>query len=174
MALISCYECGTQVSTDAAACPKCGAPNKNSNQISEKQPARTRPIFKVLAVLLAGFILIVLLSKPDSQSRVTSDAESSTAVTAEDLAAAYKANEVSADNKYKGKRLLVSGTVDSINKDFKNSIWVGLATDNQFLPIHAEGFVPQQVSEWRKGNKIEITCIGAGMVVGSPLLKECT
>jgi len=26
MALVKCSECGTQVSTSAAACPKCGAP----------------------------------------------------------------------------------------------------------------------------------------------------
>lgn len=28
MALISCYECGKQISSDAVKCPQCGAANK--------------------------------------------------------------------------------------------------------------------------------------------------
>lgn len=43
MALINCRECGGQVSTEAAACPKCGAKPKG-NQIKEK---------------ILGFIIIV-------------------------------------------------------------------------------------------------------------------
>lgn len=30
MGLIHCYECGDKISTSAAACPKCGAPNSGA------------------------------------------------------------------------------------------------------------------------------------------------
>ncbi len=33
MALISCYECEKQISSDASFCPECGAPNLNQSQL---------------------------------------------------------------------------------------------------------------------------------------------
>lgn len=47
MALIKCKECGNEVSTKAAACPKCGA-----------KVARTRPLFKVLGFMLLGLFVV--------------------------------------------------------------------------------------------------------------------
>lgn len=178
MALIACYECGSEISTAATACPKCGAPNKvqvkpQAPQETAKTKPKTRPVFKVLAIVLLGFFLVALFSNPDRPTQTASQTEPEISVEAEKLSADYKANEVAADNKYKGKRLLVTGTVESINKDFKDEVWVGLATDNQFMPIHAEGFAPQQVSGLKKGSVIKIPCTGAGMIVGSPFLKDC-
>jgi hypothetical protein len=48
MSLKPCKECGTQVSTDATACPKCGA----------KQPKRT----KTVTWLVGGFFAFVVFS----------------------------------------------------------------------------------------------------------------
>ncbi len=44
-----------------------------------------------------------------------------------DLLADYKANEVRADAKYKGKRVIVIGVVDEIKKDVLDSIYVIVA-----------------------------------------------
>lgn len=180
MALINCYECKTEISTAAAACPKCGAPPKNVQQ-PQQAPAKpkTRPIFKFLAVMLVVLFIFAKLStsnKPGSASTETGTAAQSPAipVSAATLSRDYKANEVAADIKYKGKRLRLTGTVASINKDFTDSVWIGIETDNQFMPIHAEGFVPSQVADLQKGSQIEITCTGAGMVVGDPFLKHCS
>jgi uncharacterized membrane protein YvbJ len=177
MALTPCYECGVEMSTAAAACPKCGAPNK-STQPQDAKPAKpaakTRPVFKVLAVILVALFVFAKIATNNDQSEKVSDQEGpAVLVDAVDLSAAYKANEVAADMKYKGKRLLVTATVESINKDFKDEVWVGLKTDNQFMPIHAEGFSPEQVANLKKGSQIEIACTGAGMTVGSPFLKNC-
>lgn len=47
MALTKCKECGNEISTKAATCPKCGA----------AQPKRTSPFVMVIAILFAvGFI----------------------------------------------------------------------------------------------------------------------
>ena len=50
VALIQCKECGNKVSTDASACPKCGANMR-----------KTRPAFKVIGAFLCVLFLITLL-----------------------------------------------------------------------------------------------------------------
>lgn len=51
MALIKCHECGNDVSTEAAACPKCGA--------KPKKPQNKTPVWqKIFIVLIFGFGLI--------------------------------------------------------------------------------------------------------------------
>ena len=49
MALVKCRECGNEMSTTAAACPKCGA----------VAPKQTSPLTKVIAVLLPVAILLI-------------------------------------------------------------------------------------------------------------------
>lgn len=69
MALISCHECGKQVSTEAAACPACGAPPKGyslpkaqpaypAGRAAEGSPWMTA--LKWLSGLLVGFVALVL------------------------------------------------------------------------------------------------------------------
>jgi hypothetical protein len=51
MALINCYECGKDVSTEAAACPNCGAKPKPIDQL---QPVKATPIQAIAIMLLVG------------------------------------------------------------------------------------------------------------------------
>src|SRR5690606_1693604 len=46
---------------------------------------------------------------------------------------AYHANEVAADSEYKGKKLLVTGTVASVDKGLFGGLILRLATANQFM-----------------------------------------
>lgn len=112
------------------------------------------------------------------------------------LAKDYRSNEVTADQKYKGKFLFVSGTVDSISKDVAGNIVVGLRTDNQFMPTNArfenavalidglEGTgsktvtlktatVVEAVSSIKRGSKVSLSCIGAGYFITSAQLSAC-
>lgn len=43
----------------------------------------------------------------------------------------YDANEVAADDKYRGQTLLVTGTVESIDKDMFDSLVLHLASDQE-------------------------------------------
>lgn len=53
MALISCGECGRQVSDQAAACPNCGAPPSGRAQAAAAPVVVTYPKSRSAAVLLA-------------------------------------------------------------------------------------------------------------------------
>ena len=93
-------------------------------------------------------------------------------VSAADLFAAYDANEVAADNQYKGKQLAVTGTVAGINKDFTDEVYVEIA-GNEFLNIHARGIDPTVAAGLAKGTKITVVCEGGGLMMASPILNEC-
>jgi DNA-directed RNA polymerase subunit RPC12/RpoP len=62
MALVACHECGTHISDQALACPKCGA----------KPRKKTTPTKKVASWLLAGLIaFIVFHLLPSEQADTT-------------------------------------------------------------------------------------------------------
>ena len=58
MALVKCPECGTDVSSEAAACPKCGHPlqAKPAGGVNPKDPVHLIGIILV-AIILIGCIL---------------------------------------------------------------------------------------------------------------------
>lgn len=60
MALINCYECNTQISSVANACPHCGAPARPAKtEPSPKRPGkRISPFIKVAVVIFWGFVAL--------------------------------------------------------------------------------------------------------------------
>lgn len=102
-------------------------------------------------------------------------ASSVTSISAEELYAKYGENEVGADNKYKGKMLLVQGTIDSIDKDFLNNIMIRLKTSNMINRVIArmKDTEAAVVANLRKGQIISIQCRGGGLTLGSPVLLDC-
>ena len=67
MALIGCGECGKEISSEAPACPHCGAPNR----------AYVKPMGLFSKLLIGAFVLTflflgfgcLLASSPDGQAR---------------------------------------------------------------------------------------------------------
>jgi len=55
MALVQCRECGQQISTEAASCPRCGAPNPTGYAVARQQQVvyveTRRPSGGIAAVL---------------------------------------------------------------------------------------------------------------------------
>jgi TonB family protein len=131
-------------------------------------------------LLIVGIIFIgVLVSHPGS--RGTDETNATTAaqtisVSAPKLWADYQANEVAADNVYKGRELIVEGQVASINKDVVDDAYVLLSTYNEFESVHAElnsQYEPQAAS-LQIGQIITVRCEGGGMILASPFLKDCS
>jgi hypothetical protein len=59
MSLISCYECSGEMSTAAAACPRCGAPNTPHVEADDKSYAhRKSSAAKIIGGLLAGCFVL--------------------------------------------------------------------------------------------------------------------
>ncbi|WP_429499480.1 OB-fold protein [Robbsia andropogonis] len=99
-------------------------------------------------------------------------------LTAYALYDSYHANEVSADDKYKGKWLYVEGTVSEIGKDFLDKPYVNVyGTEKQYdFNVVRARFSKSDLSslsKLSKGMSINLMCKGDGMVVGDPVL-DCT
>jgi len=96
------------------------------------------------------------------------------AISAVNLFKAYEANEVRADNAYKDRKLLVTGKVASIDKDFLNNPVLWLASSNMFQKIMARGLDASVLAELDKGQTVTVLCVGGGLTVGSPVLRDCS
>lgn len=92
-------------------------------------------------------------------------------VTAAKLYQDYDANEVAADDTYKGKRLHVTGTVSSVDK-FAGDIIVHLASENEFLSVSLYDVPADTAKKLVKGQTFGATCRCDGKVM-SPVLRKC-
>lgn len=96
-------------------------------------------------------------------------------VTAGYLLNRYQANEVAADATYRGRRLRVTGTVHSIDKDFLDNAILQLETSDEFAPVRAT-LHPSHTSRaaaLSRGAHVRLYCEGKGMILGSPMLDGC-
>ena len=114
-------------------------------------------------------------SSSDDSSSSSSSEPAAIAVSANQLSSAYNANEVSADDKYKDKVLEVTGTVDSIGKDFTDTSYVTLQASGDILGVQCmfDDQYKSQLSKLQKGQRIRLrgTCKGKTLNV---LLADCS
>ena len=137
-------------------------------------------LYSIVGLLFAGF----LFSRAKSSGSKGKSPQSAAPVMSPDgyldvgalrLWRDYEENEVAADNRYKGQRLRVTGTVVSIERDYDgrpvlhlfsgNPIFLTMATLNKAdLPAAAR---------LRKGTQVVVRCIGAGREMRMPQLERC-
>jgi hypothetical protein len=100
--------------------------------------------------------------------------EAAEPVSARELYAAYDANELAADARFKGRWLRVSGTVENIGKDILGDPYVTLDAGQVFARVQCQFPKEREVllTVLRKGMKVSITCEGAGKLM-NVLLKDC-
>lgn len=179
MALKPCVGCGREVDTTAKACPQCGRPNPTIT-------GKSKVIGGVVtALLLAGVGSAICSPSSSSTSSSTSQASAAAAapapsappveVSAQELYAAYSENEVAADWQYKNRRLLVGGTIESIDKDMFNNMVLHLKTKNELSPVMATlaDSEASKAANLRKRQRVTLLCRGGTRIVDSPTLDKC-
>lgn len=135
-----CGKCGKEVQEDAAFCPGCGAPRTGTAATATAAPSgggsKVKKIVGGIVALIVVLFVIALLA-PDSKNSsgappaAINDAAPDLSVVAERIVADYTANEVSADQKYKGKLIEVTGAVDSIGKDLFDHPYVTVGSGGE-------------------------------------------
>ena len=118
------------------------------------------------------------LTNPEPSTRTKSAAGSSESVyrtSAKSLAAMYDENEVAADEKIAGRKVEVTGVVQSIDKDFTGSVVVLLAGNNDFMPARfgMEETEKSKAASLRKGQTTTILCERMTFLMGSPSGRSC-
>lgn len=96
-------------------------------------------------------------------------------VSAVDLFKEYQANEVQADMKYKGKVLEVTGTVESIRKDFTGDVVVEIKGQEYFGSVQCRLVkVHENASaQLHPEDTLKVTGTGGGMIMRTPILQDC-
>lgn len=95
--------------------------------------------------------------------------------TARELFESYEANEVATDNQLKGNLVQVIGRVQSIDKDFTNSVVLRLATGNEFMSADMTLLDSQadKAAELSRGDTVLVQCPRVQRVMGSPMGRKC-
>ena len=96
--------------------------------------------------------------------------------TAKEYEERYDANEIAADEVYKDKKLLVKGTISTIERDFTGDGYLTLRGTNPFIGVRAElrdsSF--SEAASFHRGQPITLICRGAGRVVTIAMLNDCS
>lgn len=96
-------------------------------------------------------------------------------ISALDLYKEYDANEVAADDRLKGKFILIDGKVSKIRKDFLENIVIDLRGPRRFqnITLTMKPEAKSRASKLSKGESVTALCTGNGRIINTPQLKEC-
>lgn len=135
-------------------------------------------VYFVGVVVFAG--AIGAMSQPSAEIRADQDSATETAtaqaaaveVAARQLYLDYQANEVAADVLYKGKPLLIAGEVAMIQTDLLDQPQVHLKA-GPIEQVTISGLSKDEAAGLSKGDALIVACMGNGMVLGSPVTRDC-
>lgn len=135
-------------------------------------------VYFVGVVVFAG--AIGAMSQPSAEIRADPDSATETAtaqaaaveVAARQLYLDYQANEVAADVLYKGKPLLIAGEVAMIQTDLLDQPQVHLKA-GPIEQVTISGLSKDEAAGLSKGDALIVACMGNGMVLGSPVTRDC-
>lgn len=96
-------------------------------------------------------------------------------VTASKLFNDYHSNEIKADDSYRNKEIILTGTISSIDRSVGNNYFLSLSTNEIFYTVQAHFGEEYKsiLAELTKGQKYTMHCMGNGMLIQSPILKNC-
>ncbi|MCW5931160.1 MAG: hypothetical protein KIS69_05765 [Bacteroidetes bacterium] len=127
------------------------------------------------ATTVAVFCVLAIASSDDKniESEISASAPA-ISISAHQLYQEYAANEVAADQKYKGQVLSVTGTVDAIAKDITDNIYVTLKGDEYIGDVQcyfADNHT-NEAAQLSKGMRITVKGKCDGMMM-NVLLRGC-
>lgn len=95
-------------------------------------------------------------------------------ITASELYRAYEANEVSADEQYKGKKMAITGVVGNIGKDILDNPYLSLKVDYfQSVNCYFSDKNNKIISQISKGQKVTIIGECAGLTLTDVVVQDC-
>ena len=170
MSLIKCTECGAEIAKSAKICPHCG--HKKGNLL--------RKSFKIIGGLLVLIIVLGTIANGDKKRAVkpTVAVKDQPAIETNviRLIDDYEANEIAADEKYKGKRVKLSGTVRDIKKDIGDNLYVifnkGGRFDFRGIQLFFDDSYTSSLAKLKKGQRISVNCRVKGLMM-NVILKDC-
>ena len=95
--------------------------------------------------------------------------------TAKEYEADFDANEIAADRKYGGKKILLYGKVASIDKDAMGHGYLSLISSSNFRTVqaHLEDESVERAATIAKGDSVTLVCVPGTRIVGFATLHNC-
>lgn len=186
----TCPMCAEAVKAAAVRCRFCGYDFTGGSPLSRTEPSAPAVERKaggfscvgvIIGLAIVGFVLTKCGSDLAEEERAQTARNVSAAgmpglkVTAGELFRAYQENEASAQSRYGGRILDVSGTVQGIDLDLTDDPVIQLETDNQFMPTLVNLIESEQpkAASLTKGQAIVVRCAELSEIIGSPTLRDC-
>ncbi|MFY0571471.1 OB-fold protein [Archangium lansingense] len=171
MALVRCKQCGGDVASNAASCPKCGAPPPRGIRLGR--------LFGIALIVTVCFVAWVMAQVPDGDgaspaaARRMPDAKQ---VEIHKLLAEYTDNEVRADASFKGKLIQTTGVVDDVKRDVLNTVYVVVGTGKRYEVRMLQCFIDEDnantVASLTKGSRVTIRGRVKGLMM-NVLVEDC-
>lgn len=180
-------------------CPKCGEEILSSAKVCKHCKADLRNWFarhKILTGILILIVISIIASIGNSdKTNNSSDTNTKTAdesatqpvpvvksapeiiVTSAVIAKEYSENEVSADAKYKGKIIEVSGKITNVDNGITDNEMIVKLSDGEYdfngSMCYMKESEKEKVLAFKKGQQITLIGQGNSATLGSPMLKDC-
>ncbi|HSG30894.1 MAG TPA: hypothetical protein VLB82_05045 [Thermodesulfobacteriota bacterium] len=129
-----------------------------------------------LTVLIIFSILAIGTTDTDVDTKKVQSQSPAYTLTANQLYNEYKNNEVAADSKYKGKIVVVSGTVQDIGKDIMNEAYIVIGGTGLLDGVQCMFTKGQQssVAKLSKGQQVKVKGEVSSLTLGVVLLFRCS
>jgi len=201
MALITCSECGKEVSDKARTCPNCGVSLSATEETSSLSEAVSPPASpnkaakksgKLKYVLLAIFVVAVISTLAGQKDDKTPSGPSQNAassakapkqelnyevMSASALFYEFKQNEVAANQKFKKKRVAIEGRIHSIGSSLMEYPEIVFSVDGShgFATVSCE--FPKKaidtIAKMSTGQHVIIIGTVKGLVISTVFLDDC-
>jgi hypothetical protein len=136
-------------------------------------------LYSLVGVVMVGFLFARAKGKPDpvaiDRAEPTVGTDGVTSVGSIRLFQEYDANEVAADNRYKGKPVRVTGRVYAVEKNLMGAAVLGLTSGNVIFQTMAT-LTPdatRAAAALAKGDTVVVQCTGNGSMMRMPMLEDC-
>ena len=125
------------------------------------------------SMLITEDIEMALKGKDSLFSEMSS--EDINIVTPDNLVRDYHANEVRANQQYRGKPVAITGRVDGIATGITDRPYITFKTRELFSEpqAHFSRADSDKAALVNRNQNLTLVCTGNGMVIGSPMLKDC-
>lgn len=201
---MKCSKCGKEV--NGKFCPDCGtAIEENNVAVSQSDVAAVKKKklkWWQITLIVVGIIIVIGAigsalggeegrdgtnppvtqtneSDNNADDKKEDNLKAEITVSAVDIAKEYKDNEVAAEAKYKGKKVEISGIINSIGKDVLDDVYIVLSNGDEYAIINnvqcyfKDKEQISKVAELQKGQ--EVTLIGTvnSSIAGTVTVKDC-
>lgn len=197
MALVKCPECKKNISNTAPSCPHCG--HVLTSEDRKVKSSVTKKLFKfllgIVVIVIAFGLINGMTQSPEEKARIKAgNAEyqerkaqeraqaakeklaSLPRVSAVQLSRDFSNNEVAANQKYKGKEVVISGVVAEISTTISGAPKITLNGIGMLQMVFAdlERDQANSAATIKKGTNISLQCTVKGYILNNVMADDCT